>query len=499
MMRTVNRINSGSGQRTPAFSLLLILLISFFIAPLSLAHGPAAGLQTRAVLNPQDEAFIEDLSRRSFQYFWELGNPKNGLVPDRARIDGSPLRESHQNIASIAATGFGLTGICIAAERGWVDKNQARERARATLRFFGNDAFQQRGWFYHWLDTQTGERRWQSEISSIDTALLLGGVLTLRQCFSDDAEIVKLATRIYERVDFRWMLNGHPRLLSHGWKPETGFLRHRWDTYSEDLILYLLAIGSPTHPISPESWYALWRDRYRYQGISYFTTIGVPLFMHQYSHAWVDFRNRREIRGDKIDYFQNSINATMAHRAFCMSMSREFPHFGPNVWGITASDSAKGYLAWGGPPRDPRIDGTVVPCAAGGSLMFTPKISTSALQTMHEKYGDRVYGKYGFVDAFNPHTGWIDTDVIGIDVGIILLSAENMRTGNVWRWFMRNLEIPRAMQRVGLLRYKTAWSGPAERSGDGALDGNLTSEVTAIQRDVALGLRPHSITRPTHQ
>src|SRR5512133_1832129 len=186
----------------------------------------------------------------------------------------------------------------------------------------------------------------------MDRALLRAGVLTIQQCCRGDGVSGSLAGRIYHRVDFRWMLNGHPLLLSHGWKPETGFLKARWDTYSEDTILYLLAIASPTHPISPASWYALWRDRYRYEGFSYFTTIGVPLFMHQYAHAWIDYRNRREIRGDRIDYFQNSVAATLAHRAFCMNLAHDFPDFGPNVWGITASDSAKGYLAWGGPPRD---------------------------------------------------------------------------------------------------------------------------------------------------
>ena len=365
-------------------------------------------------------------------------------------MDGSPLPESHRDVASIAATGFGLTSLCIAADRKWVSQSEAIERTRNTLRFFDARAFQQRGWFYHWLDAKTGERRWNSEVSSIDTALLLAGVLTVRQCFASEAEIVRLATRIYERVDFRWMLNGHPLLLSHGWKPETGFLKPRWDTYSENTILYVLAIASPRHPIPAGSWYALWRDRYRYEGHSYFTTIGVPLFMHQYSHAWSDYRNRREIRGDRIEYFENSVAATLAHRAFCMNLVHDFPDFGPNVWGITASDSEKGYLAWGGPPRDPDIDGTIVPSAPGGSLMFTPELATTALRTMHERWGPRIYGKYGFVDAFNPKTGWTDTDVIGINVGIILLSAENMRTASVWRWFMRNREVPRALDRIGL-------------------------------------------------
>jgi len=408
-----------------------------------------------SVFAAQHDAFLDDLQQRSFRYFWEQADPNTGLVPDRARMDGTSLDLNHQNVASIAATGFGLTSLCIAAERNWIDKSTARERARNTLRFFDSRAYQQHGWFYHWLDAKTGERRWNSEVSSIDTALLLGGVLTVRQCFRDDNEIVRLAGRIYQRVDFRWMLNGHPRLLSHGWKPESGFLRARWDTYSENLILYLLAIGSPSHPISPESWYALWRDRYRYEGHSYFTTVGVPLFMHQYSHAWVDFRNRRETRGDRIDYFQNSVAATLAHRAFCINLRHDFPAFGPDMWGITASDSAKGYFAWGGPPRDPNIDGTLVPSAAGGSLMFTPELSAKTLRTMHEKYGQKIYGKYGFVDAFNPKTGWVDTDVIGINVGIILLSAENARTGNIWRWFMQNREIQLGLAKVGLRKSST--------------------------------------------
>jgi hypothetical protein len=442
----------------PIFAVLILLCFWTAVItqpPLSSAVSSSPPSQQAAhKFSREDELFLEDLEHRSFNYFWEQADQQTGLVPDRARIDGSALDENHRNVASIAATGFGLTALCIAAERGWINRNQARERTRNTLQFFANKAFQEHGWFYHWLDARTGERQWKSEVSSIDTALLLGGVLTARQYFREDREIVAFATKIYERLDFRWMLNRHPQLLSHGWKPESGFLKPRWDTYSEDTILYLLAIGSPTHPISPESWYAFWRDRYRYEGYPYFTTISVPLFMHQYAHAWIDYRNRREIRGDRIDYFDNSVKANFAHRAFCINLAREFPAFGPNVWGITASDSAKGYLAWGGPPRDPDIDGTLVPSAPGGSLMFTPEISIAALRTMKEKYGDRVYGRYGFVDAFNPQTGWVDSDVIGINVGIILLSAENARTGNVWRWFMKNAEIPRAMTRIGLLPYR---------------------------------------------
>jgi hypothetical protein len=259
------------------------------------------------------------------------------------------------------------------------------------------------------------------------------------------------------------MLNDHPALLAHGWKPETGFLGARWDTYSEHLILDLLAIGSPTHPVSPRSWRAWRRDYITYAGYTYIT--GGPLFIHQYSHAWVDFRNRREDRPPRTDFFRNSIAATRAHRLFCLSLAKEFPGYTETVWGITASDSEKGYVAWGGPPRDPAIDGTVVPAAAGGSLMFTPDITLAALRAMREKYGERIYGRYGFADAFNPNTGWVGPDVIGIDVGITLLSAENLRTGNVWRWFMRNREIGRALELVGLRRYRGSRGAVKIRAG----------------------------------
>src|ERR1051325_910806 len=253
--------------RRPFLSLLLVV---FLIDTPVIAESPDHQALTRS-----DQSFLEDLSHRAFNYFREQADSNTGLVLDRARADGSAIDEQHREVASIAATGFGLTALCIAAERKWIDSHQARDRVRATLRFFAERANEFHGWFYHWLDERTGERRWNSEVSSIDTALLLAGVLTVRQCFASDAEIVRVATKIYERVDFRWMLNGDPRLLSHGWKPETGFLKSRWDTYSEDTILYVLAIASPTHPIPPAAWHALWRDRYRYEGHAYFTTIGV--------------------------------------------------------------------------------------------------------------------------------------------------------------------------------------------------------------------------------
>ena len=476
--------------------LFLLLLLPQYGLAAPLRHSNVSGQKPvrPAVFGQSDDAFLEDLSRRAFRYFVEQADPQTGLVLDRARADGSPHYETHRNVASIAATGFGLTAQCIAAEHGWVNRRDARDRLRSALKFFADRATHEHGWFYHWMDYKSGERRWESEISSIDTALLLAGVLTARQCFVEDPEIVRLATKIYERVDFKWMLNGDPLLLSHGWKPETGFLRPRWDTYSEDTILYLLAIASPTHSISPRSWYALWRDRYRYEGYSYFTSIGVPLFMHQYAHAWIDFRQRREVKGDHIDYFENSINATLAHRAFCINLAPEFPTFGPNMWGITASDSAKGYVVWGGPPRDSQIDGTIVPAAAGGSLMFTPELSLAALKMMREKFGNQIYGRYGFIDAFNPGTGWVDRDVIGINLGITLLSTENARTENVWHWFMKNREIPSAMELIGLRRSRIGLRQPV--TGKSPVQPHVSSTANDTYPQTIRRMESRSIYEP---
>jgi hypothetical protein len=433
-------------------ALLLLLLLAALCAQAAPRARKVQAARGGYALTRADVEFLEDLSHRAFLYFLEHADANTGLVLDRARTDGGahpPGHPSHQ-IASSAATGFGLTALCAGAERGWVARGEARRRVLTTLRFFAERAPQEHGWFLHWMDAATGERRWQSEFSSIDTALLLAGVLTARQCFREDAEVVRLSTLIYGRVDFGWMLAGHPTLLSHGWRPESGFIKTRWDTYSEHLILQLLAVGSPTHPVTPRAWRAWTRKRITYAGFTYLND--GPLFTHQYTQGWADLRGRREDRYPFTDYFENSAAATRAHRQFCIDLAAEFPAYGPDVWGISASDSAHGYVAWGGPPRDPGIDGTVVPYAAAGSLAFTPDISLAALRALKERYGARVFGRYGFADAFNPNTGWVDTDVIGLDQGITLLGAENLRDGLVWRHFMRNAEIHRALRLVGLRR-----------------------------------------------
>jgi hypothetical protein len=359
-----------------------------------------------------------------------------------------------REVGSIASVGFGLTGFCIAAERGWLPREQIIERGRTTLRYFAQQMEHERGWYYHFVNLKTGKREWNSELSSIDTTLLVAGMLTVKQCFAADAEIPRLADTIYRRIDFQWMLAGDPLLLSMGWKPESGFIKARWNHYCELMILYLLAIGSPTHPIPAESWWAWERPVITYGQYSY---VGgpPPLFVHQFAHAWVDFRGWREQQPPHTDWFENSVIATRAHKEFCLRLSKEFPGYTENVWGLTSSDSRKGYVAWGGPPRHDRIDGTVVPCAAAGSLMFTPDITLPVIRELRRRFGDRIYGRYGFADAFHPTDGWVNPDVIGIDLGITLLSAENLRSGSVWRWFMQNPEIPAAMQRAGLRRTPT--------------------------------------------
>jgi hypothetical protein len=401
------------------------------------------------VLQPADDQMLDDLCRRSLACLFEQGDPRTGLVRDRARADGSMHAPDRRDIASISATGFALAALSVAHAREWMPREALRQRVRTTLAFLAREMPHERGWFYHFVDARTGARVWNGELASIDTALLLAGVLTARRAFADDPAIVADATRIYERVDFPWMLGGHPLLFTMGWKPESGFLEARWRYYCELMILYLLGIGSPTHPLPRASWQAWDRPRLAFGGYR-IVSHGDPLFVHQFSHAFVDFRGRTE-RGTGIDWWQNSVDATAQHKAFCLSLRREFPGYGDDEWGITASDSEQGYVAWGGPPRDPRVDGSLVPCAAGGSLMVSPALCVPVIRRLRERWGDRIYRRYGFVDAFNPNTSWTNHDVVGIDVGITLLSAENLRSGRVWEWFMANPEIPRALELAGVV------------------------------------------------
>ena len=388
---------------------------------------------------PQDEAFLDDLERKACLYFWEQGSPNTGQVLDRARNDLGGVRDQRR-MASIAATGFGLTALCIADHRGYLPHAQIVERVTNTLNWHLNNLPEVHGFFYHFTDIESGARWDQVELSTIDTSLLLCGILTAKAYFSDE-RIRSLAQQIYERVDWQWFQNGG-KALSMGWHPESGFLASRWDHYCELMMIYLLAMGSPTHPISPDSWNSFTRPTVHYKNFEYISG-NDPLFTHQYSQAWFDFRNKRDAYAN---YFDNSVTATRAHKAFCLSYPQWYTD---DYWGISASDSVTGYTGWGGPPPIGDIDGSVVPCAAAGSLPFLPADCLRDLRALRTNWGKLAWGRYGFVDAFHPAANWYDPDVIGIDQGISVVMAENLRSGLIWNTFMRNPEAVRGMKLAG--------------------------------------------------
>ena len=402
----------------------------------------AATLPTQSSLAPGDDKLLDEIEKSNFQYFWEQANPETGLVKDRGAVRGT----DQGTVGSIAATGFGLTALCIGEKRGFIATKLARTRVIATLVSLWKKLPNHRGFFYHWANINTGERVWDSEVSSVDTAILLCGVLTCREHFQR-ADITELANDIFNRVDWTW-LSEDTSLLPHGWTPEFGFLPYRWDLYSELMMMYLLGLGSASHPLQAETWSAWKRLNFDYDGLRYIGSFA-PLFVHQYSQAWFDFRGKRD---KYADYFKNSAIATDAHRLFCLELAKQFPDYSDDLWGITASDSSKGYVIWGGPPEVGPIDGTVVPSASAGSLPFLPQPVMRVLRNVRAHYPS-AWSKYGFINSFNPLKNWYDGDVIGIDTGITMLMAENARTGFVWETFMKNAEAQRGMDRAGFKAY----------------------------------------------
>jgi hypothetical protein len=429
-----------------------------------------------------DQAFLDDVQQRTFDFFWETTNPGNGMVPDRWPTE---------SFASIAAIGFGLTAYPVGAERGWIMRAQAAERTLNTLRFFWtaqqSDAAVgvtgHRGFFYHFLDMQTGRRFQTTELSTIDTGLLLMGVLFAQQYFDRadpaEVEIRALADSLYRRVEWDWAVVRPPELVM-AWWPESGFGDHDYDGYSEAMFLYILALGSPTHPIEPASWaeFTSTNAWLPFQGQEHVNF--APLFGHQYSHTWIDFRGILDayMRGRGIDYFENSRRATIAQRAYAIANPNGWIGYGENVWGLTASDgpgrfSARvggrerefhDYWARGAAAGDVRDDGTIVPAAAGGSIPFAPDITIAALREMQRRWGMYLYGEYGFRDSFNltlagvastprgrvvPGIGWFNDDYLGIDQGPIVLMIENHRTEFVWDVMKGSPYIVRGLCRAG--------------------------------------------------
>ena len=432
-------------------------------------------------LTEADRAFAADLEERTFRWFWDTANPENGLVPDRWPTP---------SFSSIAAVGFGLTAYPIGAENGWITREQAAERTLTTLRFMyelpqGPEATGvagYKGFFYHFLDMNTGLRFQQVELSTIDTTLLLGGALFCREYFDGASEteqaIRAYADSLYERVDWTWIQPRAP-YVSMGWHPESGFIHADWRGYNEAMLLYILAFASPTHAIDPGAWDA-WTSTYRWAAWYGYDHVNfAPLFGHQYSHVWIDFRGIQDdyMRARGIDYFENSRRATLAQRGYAIVNPNDWNGYGADFWGLTASDGPLDttivvdgrerrfftYRARGTAFGEVVDDGTIVPTAAGGSIPFAPEATIPMLRGMRERFGSHLYGQYGFLDAINltypatarvahgSHTpvGWVDGDYLGIDQGPIVAMIENWRTGLVWDRMRRSPYIRLGLERAG--------------------------------------------------
>lgn len=453
-----------------------------------------------ATLPPMTEtAFSEELTQRTFRYFWDTTDTQRCLAPDR--WPSNPF-------SSIAATGFALTAYGIGAERGYVTRAEAALRTRDCLRFYWNapqgpDAAGTtgyKGFFYHFLKNDDGTRYKTNELSTVDTSLFLGGALFAQSYYDHndpvEAEIRDLADKIYTRVDWTFVQRTNTGTearnlagshgITMGWKPEKGFETHDWVGYNEGMLVYILALGSPTHPVGKDAWDKGWAADLEKDWGSYYGQQHLqfePLFGHQYSHVWVDFRGIRDayMRGKGIDYFENSRRATLSQRAYGADNPDKWTGYNADIWGWTASDGPgysegkyrvagtlrnfNGYMARGVSAIRVVDDGTVVPTAAGGSVAFAPEVTIPALMAMRTQYGARLYTRYGFKDAFNPSFtfteagsrsgevdpvhGWVANDYLGIDQGPILAMMENHRSGFVWRVMRKNPHIVRGLKRIG--------------------------------------------------
>lgn len=403
---------------------------------------------------PVFDPVLDDLSRRAVQYFWEQSHPKTGLTLDRANNKEDQPRTEH--VASIAATGFALSALAIGAERGWIERDKALERARKTMRTLVDFPIRSRGWYLHWVDWESGNRLWKSEVSTIDSGILWAGMLIAERYFKDP-EITRASDRILREVDWEWMLTdggAKPDSLSltMGWHPETGFIKARWDSYNELMLLYILALGANER--FPEKSWADWkRPEIEYKGLK--LLVGGPLFLHQMSHVFYDFSGRRDALG--YDYWVGARNATLANRQYCVDNPKGFEAYGPDVWGLSACDGPDGYNAFGAPGWI-SDDGTLAPAAAVASVLFTPSESLAAAKAIQAKHPE-TYGRYGYTTGFNPTRKWQSPDVIGIDLGQMLLAIENHRDGLPHRLSMSHPVAQRGMARAG---FRKTEEGPLE-------------------------------------
>jgi hypothetical protein len=424
------------------------------------------------ILTPDDDALLDRLQRESFAYFLMHVNPANGLIADKSR-DGWP--------ASIAATGLALAAYPVAVERGFMTRAEAAAITLTTLQFFLNsaqstapDATGYKGFYYHFLDMTTGRRAWQCELSTVDSAFLLAGALTAAAYFDaeDDHEhqIRIVADALYRRADWRWAQHG-AATLTHGYKPRRGFLDHRWQGYDEALLLYVLALGSPTYLLPDES-YPAWLSSYVWKRIyEYEFVYAGPLFIHQLSHVWIDFRGIQDdyMRARGIDYFENSRRATFVQREYAIRNPREFAFYGKDCWGLTASDGPGpvtlkvdgvqrqffDYLARGA-PHGPD-DGTIAPWAVVASLPFAPELVMPAIRYFVEVVQLEEPQAFGFKATFNPTYpvssgspyGWVSPWNFGLNQGPIVLMIENQRTDLIWRLMRGCRYLVQGLRRAG--------------------------------------------------
>ncbi len=415
---------------------------------------PSSVLGATSHLFASDDEFLDYVQETCFDYFWYLANPANGLVPDRSTTT-SPC--------SIAAVGFGLTAIGIAIDHGWISRTQGVARVLTTLNTFLNGpqgsgtsgTIGYKGWFYHFLDMNTALRSGGTELSSIDTALLLGGILYAKQYFdgpsTDEASIRAAADTIFNRVDWTFMSQGSDGVAMQ-WLPTGGF-SGTWVGYNEGMIIYCLGLGTATNPLPASAWNR-WTSGYNWinnYGQSYVHL--APMFVYQYSHCWIDFRHIADVymNSHNCTYFENSRRASLAQVAYAIANPNSEVGYSVNVWGLTASDGPSGYNVHGIPPNG-SDDGTIAPTAAGGSMPFTPEYSVPTLRYFYSHYRPFIWTAYSFRDAFNLTAGaWYGTDELGIDQGPIVIMIENYRTQRVWQLFMQNPEVERGLQRAGFV------------------------------------------------
>ena len=425
---------------------------------LSQTSPPSATVFTTPAPFASDDAFLDYLEEANFDYFWYTANPANGLIPDRSTAGSA---------CSIASVGFGLTAIGIAIDHGWITRDQGAARVLTTLNTFWNGPqgpnasgeIGYQGWFYHFLDMNMATRSGSSELSSIDTALLLGGVLYVKQYFSGtnatEASIRTEASAIFNRVNWAWMAPDVPGTngVRMGWLPDSGFSTFGdWKGYDEGMLIYLLGIGATSNSI-PASCWNYWTSGYiwaTYYGQSFITF--PPLFGHEYSHCWIDFRHVGDayLNARNSTYFENSHRAALAQQAYCIADPLGWPGYSSLVWGLTASDDPYGYSAHGAPPAQ-NDNGTITFTAAGGALAFAPEIALPTMENFYNNGRLKFWTQYGFIDAFNLSAAWYDNAELGIDQGPIVIMAENYRNQNVWRLFMQNPEIQNGLQLAGFV------------------------------------------------